>query len=317
MRGVRLNIGKTGFSLSVGKPGATVNLSKRGVRTTVGLPGTGISYTTTFKATPPRVFPPRALPPPAPDTVGSAEPAVLQTVSPKPSSGGVVAVLLVVAGVVGVAVEASNTHTASRYQSQTHVADVATESASPAQEAKPAPFAMPDVSPLSAGEQPPGDLPNYFDQRDLGAGALVALSVCLEHADANDQTRNDYCMCFADATRVNGPKGVVPTEKQKARCKTFTHTPGAKNPFANQLRVPMKEMFALYSSCLDTIPSEWPSHARAPEVYKATLCGCIVDARTAHGTLADEDSTKCEAAARYSDITGKHVTRRQFATLNR
>lgn len=44
MPGVRLNIGKTGISASVGGKGATVNVGKRGVRGTVGIPGTGISY---------------------------------------------------------------------------------------------------------------------------------------------------------------------------------------------------------------------------------------------------------------------------------
>ncbi|MWL74508.1 DUF4236 domain-containing protein, partial [Escherichia coli] len=43
--GVRLNIGKHGFSASFGAPGATVNVGKRGIRATVGIPGSGISYT--------------------------------------------------------------------------------------------------------------------------------------------------------------------------------------------------------------------------------------------------------------------------------
>jgi hypothetical protein len=42
--GVRLNISKTGTSVSVGGRGGTVNFSKRGVYGTVGLPGTGISW---------------------------------------------------------------------------------------------------------------------------------------------------------------------------------------------------------------------------------------------------------------------------------
>ena len=42
--GIRVNFSKTGTSLSVGGRGATLNLGKRGVRTTVGLPGTGLSY---------------------------------------------------------------------------------------------------------------------------------------------------------------------------------------------------------------------------------------------------------------------------------
>ena len=46
-RGLRINLSKSGASLSVGGRGATVNLGKRGVRTTVGLPGSGVSYSET------------------------------------------------------------------------------------------------------------------------------------------------------------------------------------------------------------------------------------------------------------------------------
>ena len=42
--GIRLNLSKGGVSTSLGGRGATVNVSKRGVRGTVGLPGTGMSY---------------------------------------------------------------------------------------------------------------------------------------------------------------------------------------------------------------------------------------------------------------------------------
>jgi hypothetical protein len=49
MPGVRVNISKSGISTSVGVKGATVNLKPgRKVRATVGVPGTGISYTTTL-----------------------------------------------------------------------------------------------------------------------------------------------------------------------------------------------------------------------------------------------------------------------------
>ena len=44
---MRLNVSKRGISsVSVGRPGSTLNLGRRGVRATVGLPGTGLSYTT-------------------------------------------------------------------------------------------------------------------------------------------------------------------------------------------------------------------------------------------------------------------------------
>ena len=43
--GVRLNVGKTRSSLSIGGKGLTANVSKRGAKTTASIPGTGLSYT--------------------------------------------------------------------------------------------------------------------------------------------------------------------------------------------------------------------------------------------------------------------------------
>ena len=42
--GLRVNLSKSGTSLSVGKRGSTVNFGPRGERMTVGVPGTGLSY---------------------------------------------------------------------------------------------------------------------------------------------------------------------------------------------------------------------------------------------------------------------------------
>lgn len=50
MPGLKINLSKSGASLTVGKAGACVNVSKRGTRATVGLPGTGISYSTQVSA---------------------------------------------------------------------------------------------------------------------------------------------------------------------------------------------------------------------------------------------------------------------------
>lgn len=49
--GARLNLSKTGVSLSLGAPGATLNLSHRGVRTTAGIPGSGLSYSASISDT--------------------------------------------------------------------------------------------------------------------------------------------------------------------------------------------------------------------------------------------------------------------------
>ena len=45
--GLRLNVSKSGVSASVGTRGAWLTFGRNGTRATVGLPGTGISYTTT------------------------------------------------------------------------------------------------------------------------------------------------------------------------------------------------------------------------------------------------------------------------------
>lgn len=46
-KGLSLNFGKSGFtSASVGRRGFTMNFGRKGRRTTIGLPGTGISYQT-------------------------------------------------------------------------------------------------------------------------------------------------------------------------------------------------------------------------------------------------------------------------------
>jgi hypothetical protein len=45
--GLRLNIGKRGVSTSIGVRGAHITVGHGKVRETVGIPGSGISYTTT------------------------------------------------------------------------------------------------------------------------------------------------------------------------------------------------------------------------------------------------------------------------------
>ena len=42
--GFRLNLGRRGASFSVGGHGFTENVGRHGARTTLGIPGTGISY---------------------------------------------------------------------------------------------------------------------------------------------------------------------------------------------------------------------------------------------------------------------------------
>lgn len=48
--GVRINFGKKSMSLSLGGRGGSLNINKNGLRSTVGIPGTGISYTSNLKS---------------------------------------------------------------------------------------------------------------------------------------------------------------------------------------------------------------------------------------------------------------------------
>lgn len=48
-KGVRMNLSKSGPSLSLGGRGCSVNINKHGVRNTVGIPGTGLSYSSYTK----------------------------------------------------------------------------------------------------------------------------------------------------------------------------------------------------------------------------------------------------------------------------
>jgi len=74
--GLKINLTKTGASLSVGRPGATVNFGKRGVRSTLSIPGTGISYVTQHSLGQ-RARQTSALTPPSPRQLGGAVRLVL------------------------------------------------------------------------------------------------------------------------------------------------------------------------------------------------------------------------------------------------
>jgi hypothetical protein len=48
--GVKLNLSKSGLSTSIGGRGHTVNVGKKGVKATVGIPGSGLSYSKSINA---------------------------------------------------------------------------------------------------------------------------------------------------------------------------------------------------------------------------------------------------------------------------
>lgn len=53
--GIKINLSKSGPSFSVGGPGMTYNIGPKGNRATVGLPGSGMSYSTYSSDSPQRI----------------------------------------------------------------------------------------------------------------------------------------------------------------------------------------------------------------------------------------------------------------------
>ena len=68
--GLWVNLSKSGASVSAGVKGFTVNSGRGKSRTTVGLPGTGVSYTTTTTTTTSAGGTAAPVPPPAPTSTG-------------------------------------------------------------------------------------------------------------------------------------------------------------------------------------------------------------------------------------------------------
>jgi hypothetical protein len=98
--GFRLNFSKSGVSTSVGRRGLWFTMGPRGTRTTVGIPGTGLSYTEQSKLPSPAALVDHSIATPVmPPSVASA------ASSETPTSNGlmrVVVLLAIAALVVGV-----------------------------------------------------------------------------------------------------------------------------------------------------------------------------------------------------------------------
>jgi|SRR5690349_5736813 len=99
--GVRLNVSKSGVSTSVGTKGAWMTFGPRGTRTTVGIPGTGISYTQTHASPHPHAVPTSL---PELDVAQLQFPPVVSAAEPESSGVPAWLVLAIIAAVaIGIA----------------------------------------------------------------------------------------------------------------------------------------------------------------------------------------------------------------------
>jgi hypothetical protein len=94
MPGVRWNISSGESSWSLGKRGFTVNVGRKGVRTTMSIPGTGLSHTQLLRSATglSSVGTPHPLPPTAPDGSNGlatvAEPAAISPLTDEAAAAG-------------------------------------------------------------------------------------------------------------------------------------------------------------------------------------------------------------------------------------
>ena len=100
--GIKVNLTEKGISsASIGKRGANINIGKKGTRTTMGLPGSGLSYSK-YKAYEDNVpSPQEQLEQPNPSSGYSPHHPPQQSVSSAKFSTGSVIVMLLVAFVLG------------------------------------------------------------------------------------------------------------------------------------------------------------------------------------------------------------------------
>lgn len=179
-------------------------------------------------------------------------------------------------------------------------------------------FETPVVAPLARGDAAPIDAPNYFDEHELGTATVVEYEACLsalqESApDTLDEAAHAFCACNADAARSNIRVGrtTALTDTQTNACVDYAKDPQT-SPFAS--RVSFVTIYSAVSDCLTSLRS---TAENLPALYAISYCGCSVNAALAGAIDAKLEIavTRCEAAARYRNNTGRNLSRRQFASL--
>lgn len=175
---------------------------------------------------------------------------------------------------------------------------------------------LPDVPPLIAGEVPPTDLPNYFDAKELGAASYGAVLSCRDVVKKRDgitaAMQPAYCLCFADAARLNVRRGksATVTKAQHAECIKYSrNSSSTTSPFGGALPGSTAGIVAALDQCMGDIPSD------TSPAYGARVCSCTIDATIKHKQASESDIAKCAVAARYFQATGSNLTIRQFNGL--
>ena len=104
--GVKINLTKNGISsASIGKSGANINIGKKGTRTTVGIPGSGLSYSK-YKAYQNRSVTPNRtssddLTPPQTASQADEQNHQPQSNANRGLSGGAIVLIIVIAFILG------------------------------------------------------------------------------------------------------------------------------------------------------------------------------------------------------------------------
>lgn len=199
--------------------------------------------------------------------------------------------------------QASDTNTA-------HPSALTTAEHLPQQSAAPPKWETPTVSPLLRGEQPPLNMPNYFDAKELGSGAIDVFLTCMNDTHSQGVPSESKCLCLVDAALINvrARRSMTASAAQRKKCEKLTQRADARHKLSQARH--LDNITSRFLACLEKTPKEYPT------VFKKTLCGCMTNAVLKFGSaVKPTDVERCALTAMYLVNTGTLLTPRQFAAL--
>lgn len=175
----------------------------------------------------------------------------------------------------------------------------------------------PVIPPLLPDEKPPTDTPNFFAADLSSGGIMVGVHDCVEAAtrdEAMDEPfANRYCICMIDLWRarfrMNGGdfQQAIPTFEGLRDCADYARAEQPP-PFAYAWPRDVHTIVRLEKNC-------WVKAKRTHADIYVYMCACTTDLALSGGerlVVDENESKRCEIAARYYETTRRHLTIRQF-----
>jgi DnaJ-like protein len=250
-----------------------------------------------------------------------------QTPSARAKNGNLVAVVVAGALIAVGAIATAAGLLQSGASTEPHPETTAAQSSEPRRDvapARPDETAL-DVPPLLPDEWAPTEVPNYFEQREISSGGIVAaFDACkratLKNPPTPGQLPEWYCTCTVDSWRKNfrstaDLSKIGASWDQIQRCGAYaiptfqqlTSGIPPPSPFATPFPRDTASVMNLWNACV----------RERTGGTRVLFCDCYVDAQLKGKgpSVSPADERKCEILARYSARIGLNLTARQFNAL--